>query len=94
VVERSVEEYSLDEPIGTPHSDEVAAGELSDTADTGMRRDSQRLQPEDIQGICANPLAGEPEPVVIAAVKRFGIVGLVACAVGAGLARWWRSPGR
>jgi len=49
------------------------------------------LQPEDIQGICANPLRDEPAPVIVGAVKRFGVVGLVACALGAGLARWWKS---
>jgi hypothetical protein len=94
VVERSAEEYSLDEPIGTPHSDEIAADKLSDTADAGLRPDSQRLQPEDIQGICANPLRDEPDAIVVGAVKRLGLVGLVACALGAGLARWWKSLSR
>ena len=37
--------------------------------------------------VCGNPLRDEPEPVVIAAVKRFGLVGLAACAVGAWLGR-------
>jgi hypothetical protein len=90
VVERSVEEYSLDEPIGAPHGNETAAGRLSRTASPG----SERLQPEDIQGICANPLRDEPHPAIVGAVKRFGVVGLVACALGAGLARWWKSLGR
>jgi hypothetical protein len=94
VVERSAAEYSLDEPIGTPHGDAVAADELSDTADAGSRPDSPRLHPKDIQGICVNPLADEPAAIVVGAVKRFGIVGLVACALGAGLARWWKSLAR
>jgi hypothetical protein len=94
VVERSVEEYSLDEPIGAPHGNETAAGRLSEVASPGARIDSCRLQPEDIQGICANPLRDEPHPAVIGAVKHFGVVGLVACAIGAGLARWWKSKAR
>ena len=39
--------------------------------------------------VCGNPLPDEPGPVVVAAVKRFGLVGLVVCAVSAGLGRWW-----
>ena len=90
VVERSVEEYSLDEPIGAPHG----KGRLSEVASPGARNDSCRLQPEDIQGICANPLRDEPHPAVIGAVKHFSVVGLVACAIGAGLARWLKSMAR
>jgi hypothetical protein len=90
-LERSVEEYSLDEPIGAPHGNELAAGALVDEANATSRPDSQPLQAQDIQGICANPLAEEPEPIVIGAVKRFGVVGLVACALGAAVARWWKS---
>jgi len=37
--------------------------------------------------VCGNPLRDEPEPVVVAAVKRFGLVGLAACAVAAWLGR-------
>lgn len=90
-MERSVEEYSLDEPTGAPHSNEFAAGALIDEANAISRPDPQPLQAQDIQGICANPLAEEPEPIVIGAVKRFGVVGLVACALGAAVARWWKS---
>jgi hypothetical protein len=86
MVERSVAEYSLDEPIGVPQGNEAAAGRLSKA-----NPDSRRLQAEDIRGICANPLADEPDPATVGAVKRFGVVGLVACALGAGLARWWKS---
>ena len=39
--------------------------------------------------VCGNPLCDEPDPVVVGAVKRFGLVGLVVCAVGAWLGRWW-----
>jgi hypothetical protein len=98
VVERSaVEEYSLDEPIGTPHSRQAAAGRLSEAIpdsrpDSGP--DFGDLQPADIQRICVNPLADEPHPTIVHAVKRFGVVGLVACALGTGLMRWWRSLAR
>ena len=39
--------------------------------------------------VCGNPLRDEPSPVVVAAVKRFGLVGLMVCAVSAWLGRWW-----
>ena len=39
--------------------------------------------------VCGNPLRDEPDPMVVGAVKRFGLVGLVVCAVLAGLGRWW-----
>ena len=91
MVERSVEEYSLDEPIGTPQGDETTADRLSAQVSQHAQPDSRRLQPEDIQGICANPLRDEPHPAIVGAVKHFGIVGLVACAFCAALARWWKS---
>jgi len=93
VVERSVEDYSLDEPIEVPQGSAPAAHtstdttELSDAADAGTRY----LQPPDLEGVCANPMRDEPSPAVIGTVKRFGVVGLVACAVGAGLTRWCKS---
>jgi hypothetical protein len=94
-VERSVvEAYPLDAPIGAPHRKEAAAGSLSDTGNPGLRPDFGGLRPEDIQGIRANPLADEPHPTIVHAVKRFGVVGLVACALGTGLMRWWRSLAR
>jgi hypothetical protein len=86
-VERSVEEFSLDEPIDASHGNEAVADALYDSAsprDRPFRR-------EDIEGICANPLRDEPHPAVVAAVKRFGLVGLMTCAVGTGLLRWWHS---
>ena len=39
--------------------------------------------------VIGNPLRDEPDAVVVEAVKRFGLVGLVVCAVGAALGRWW-----
>jgi hypothetical protein len=86
-VERSAEEFSFDEPIDTSHGNEAVAGALSD----GARPRECPFRREDIGGICANPLRDEPHPVVVQAVKRFGLVGLVTCAVGTGLLRWWHS---
>ena len=90
-MERSAAEYSLDEPIGTPQGNETHAGRLSAQVSQDVLPDSCRLQPEDIQGICANPLRDEPHPAIVGAVKYFGVVGLVACALGTALARWWKS---
>jgi hypothetical protein len=86
-VERSAEEFSLHEPIDASHGTDAVADALTDRS----RREEQSFRREDIEGICANPLRDEPHPVVVGAVKRFGLVGLVACAVGTGLARWWHS---
>ena len=41
--------------------------------------------------VIGNPLRDEPDAVVVGAVKRFGLVGLVVCAVLAALERWWSS---
>jgi hypothetical protein len=86
-VERLAEKYSLHEPIGAPQARETAP---SDGASPGERR----FRHEDIEGICANPLRDEPHPAVVGAVKHFGLVGLVACALGAALLRWRKSPPR
>jgi hypothetical protein len=45
--------------------------------------------PTEAARVCGNPLRDEPDPVVVAAVKRFGLVGLVVCAVSAWAGRWW-----
>jgi len=84
-VERSAEEYSLDEPIGSSHV--RAANADTDTADTAERP----FIHEETGTVCTNPLRDEPSPIAIGAVKRFGLVGLVTVAVGAGIARWWNS---
>ena len=39
-----------------------------------------------------NPLRDEPDPRIVGAVRRFGLVGLVSGAVLAGLARLLRRP--
>lgn len=84
-MERSVAEFSLDEPFDTPHGEEAVGGVSSDIAHP------KSGQSADLERICANPLREEPAPIIVGAVRRFGIVGLVACALGAGLLRWWRS---
>lgn len=85
-VERSAE-FSLDEPIDASQGNEAVAGALSDGAKPGRRP----FRHEDIEGLRVNPLRDEPHPLVIGAVTRFGLVGLVTCAVGTGLLRWWHS---
>jgi len=85
-LERSVEEYSLDEPIGPSRGEAVGHMHSAGTARP------EAFSREDLQGICANPLREEPHPVTVATVKRFGLVGLVGCAIGAAFLRWWRSP--
>ena len=86
-VERSAEEFSLDEPIDASHGNPAVAGALADNAGAAERA----FRREDIEGICANPLRDEPHPLMVGAVRRFGLVGLVTCAVGTGLLRWWHS---
>ena len=86
-VEQSVEEFSLNEPIDASHMNEAVAGALSDSATTAEKP----FRREDIEGICANPLREEPHPLLVEAVRRFGLVGLVTCAVGTGLLRWLQS---
>lgn len=86
-VERSAEEFSLVEPIDASHGNEAVAGALSGSAIPGERT----FRREDIERLCANPLCGEPNPVIVGAVRRFGLVGLVTCAVCTGLLRWWHS---
>lgn len=87
VVERAIEEYSLDESTGAAPGEATVAPALSDSAAVRPRG----LQHEGLEGICANPLREEPHPTVIAAVRHFGVVGLVACALGTGLLRWCKS---
>jgi hypothetical protein len=89
-VERSAEEYSLDEPIGGSHVHEHAADVAADSADTAERPFSD----EETGTVCTNPLRDEPSPIAVGAVKRLGLVGLVTVAVGAGIARWWNSISR
>lgn len=86
-VEQSVEEFALDQPIDASHMNGAVSGALSDSATTA----EQPFRRADIEGICANPLREEPHPLLVGAVRRFGLVGLVTCAVGTGLLRWWYS---
>jgi hypothetical protein len=103
VVKRSVAEYALDEPIGVPLGNAAAVDglvvvRLAERAYPeslpDSPPDSETLQPADIQGICANPLRDEPPPALVAAVRRFGVVGLLAGALGTGAMRWWKSRSR
>jgi hypothetical protein len=86
-VERSVEQFSLDEPIGDSHERENDADRSADSAETA----EQPFLRDATGALCTNPLRDAPDPVVVGAVKRFGVVGLVTVAVGTGIARWWNS---
>ena len=87
-MERSAAEFSLDEPTGATREIAPVVGAFSsEKAISGERG----LQRNAIEEGSANPFRDEPPPVVVDAVKRFGLVGLVVCAVGTGLVRWWHS---
>jgi hypothetical protein len=88
-LERAAEEISIDEPIDARHQHEVAA-----QPHRGDAYEPRRLQSSDLVGFRVNPLHEEPDAATIQAVRRFGVVGLVACALGAAVARWWKSRAR
>jgi hypothetical protein len=79
VVEGSLEEYALDESIDAQRGSEADARVLPEVA------------PESDHPLCFNPLRDEPSDAVVHAVQRFGVVGLVSCALGSGVLRWWKS---
>jgi len=86
-VERSAEQFALAEPVGASHEQQNAAETAADNAET-----AERPFVHEVTGRrCTNPLRDAPDPVVVGAVKRFGLVGLVTVAVGTGIARWWNS---
>jgi hypothetical protein len=86
-VERSVEEFALDGPIGTSHADEHADDAAAGSPDTAERSYIHAKNAP----VCTNPFRDEPSPVAIGTVKRLGLVGLVGYAIGTGIARWWHS---
>lgn len=89
-LEHSAAKFSLDEPIGASHGHDS-------TADAGAQTAENTERPfidEQTGAVCTNPLRDEPSPLAVGAVKRFGLVGLVSVAVGAGIARWWNSFSR
>ena len=88
-MERSVEEHSLNEPIDAVRGEIVPAAALHDGA-----ADPYHLQHSDIERIRGNPLSEEPHPALVATVRRFGVAGLVAGALGAALLRWWKGLAR
>lgn len=92
---RSAEELRLVEPIEpsseAPESCVRRRGQAADVAQPACAALASSLQRKELRGACANPFQDEPSPTVIAAVKRFGLVGLIACALGTGMTRWWRS---
>ncbi len=86
-VERSAEQFALDEPIGAAHCHESTADAAAETAENTERP----FIDQETGVVCTNPLRDEPGALAVGAVKRFGLVGLVSVAVGAGIARWWNS---
>ena len=86
-VERSVEQFSLDEPIGAAHGHESTSETRAETRENPARPFIDR----DGGVVCTNPLRDEPNALAVGAVKRFGLVGLMSVAVGTGIARWWNS---
>jgi hypothetical protein len=68
--------------------DSIADAFLQVSAD---ERESEAAGETDGVTINGNPLRDEPHPVVINAVRRFGLVGLIACALFAGARRWLSS---
>jgi hypothetical protein len=86
-VERSAEQYALDEPIGAAHGGQSTADAAAETAENTARP----FIDQETGAVCTNPLRGEPSALAVGAVKRFGLVGLVSVAVGTGIARWWNS---
>ena len=85
LVERSIEEFRLDEPLDPAQH---AVEEVHLDAEVAH---AQPFGTAEIEAFHANPLRDEPSPAVVTAVRRFGVVGLVTCALGAGLRRWWSS---
>jgi hypothetical protein len=86
-VEQSAEQFALDEPIGASHEHSSTAETAADCAETAERP----FLHEATGARRTNPLRDAPDPVVVGAVRRFGLVGLVTVAVGTGIARWWNS---
>ncbi len=89
-VERSAEPFALDERIGTSHDHDSSA-----TASAQIGENTEIASAAQEAGVvCANPLRDEPSALAVGAVRRFGLVGLVSIAIGAGIARWWNSFSR
>jgi hypothetical protein len=108
VVDRAVEEYSINEPIGSAHDDDGAPSvgfvdartaravgqgarggrvlSSDDLREDALRRENAAQR----ENIATNPFRDEPHPAMVTAVKRFGIVGLIAGALVSAALRWWK----
>jgi hypothetical protein len=92
VVERSVEEFAIEEPIG---AEQLRHADLERLCDAEERDQPRTNHIESLRLTAyANPLRDEPDPALVTAVQRFGVVGLIAGAVGAAMTRWWRGGAR
>jgi hypothetical protein len=81
VVARSVAEYILDEPLDT---------EPVHQATVHVARRSHFWGGSE-QRFCGNPLVEEPNPSLIGAVRRFGLLGLAVGAFSTAVLRWAKS---
>src|SRR4051812_25285541 len=68
-VERSAEQFSLDEPIGASHEHSSTA----ETAANGAETAERPFIHEATGTRCTNPLRDAPDPLVVGAVRRFGL---------------------
>jgi len=89
-VERAAEEISLEELIDADHQHEVGAATSLDSYPP-HELPNRDLAPRNLEGICVNPLRDEPTALEVGAVKRFGLVGLIGCALWAAVVRGWKS---
>jgi hypothetical protein len=94
VMEQAVEPFALDEPRRPARDNAAPAEALGRSPAAKFRRIRRPAEPQAEQhqrdaahGVSANPFREEPEPSIVAAVQRFGLVGLLAGALGAGCVR-------
>jgi hypothetical protein len=60
----------------------------------GLDLDISADHPAESVEFADNPFRDDPHPTVAWSVKHFGLVGLLVCALAAGLARWLKSVQR
>src|SRR4051794_30738971 len=68
-VEQSAEQFALDEPIGASHGHPGTAQTAADSTANAERS----FIHESSGARCTNPLRDAPKPLVVGAVRRFGL---------------------
>jgi hypothetical protein len=86
LMEQSAEDFCIGEATAAQES-EGASREFGDACGQA----AERVANTGNEGFYVNPLREAPRPAVTGTVRQFGVVGLIACAVSAGLTRWFRS---